>query len=187
MALPWLPCSQRRPLVARISPKPAARPLRLPDSSGWAATAMWSAARPLRIARSPCLSALAHTSMHAPEASSAAHPLHRLPVGVFTEVNSQSVTRLVCSGAIREWGSESWAFRGLRGGPPGMGAPLHAQRDRLVRLAVRLSLWPAEHVCRAALGRMSVGACLNIDKFSVVSNNTTMEECSSPPKGGRQN
>ena len=42
---------------------------------------MWSAARPLRIARSPCLSALAHTSMHAPEASSAAHPLHRLPVG----------------------------------------------------------------------------------------------------------
>ena len=81
MALPWLPCSQRRPLVARISPKPAARPLRLPDSSGWAATAMWSAARPLRIARSPCLSALAHTSMHAPEASSAAHPLHRLPVG----------------------------------------------------------------------------------------------------------
>mmetsp|Transcript_48124 Transcript_48124/g.157525 ORF Transcript_48124/g.157525 Transcript_48124/m.157525 type:complete len:214 (+) Transcript_48124:201-842(+) len=27
-----------------------------------------------------------------------------------------------------------------------MGAPLHAQRDRLVRLAVRL--WPAEHVCR---------------------------------------
>ena len=57
-----------------------------------------------------------------------------------------------------------------------MGAPLHAQRDRLVRLAVRL--WPAEHVCRAALGRMR-GACLNIDKFSVVSNNTTMEECSS--------